>query len=67
MKPYNAITECVKHEEGFVSYDLTVLDFGGHYQAAHGSVINPLKFDTIYQAQEWLYTWYNNNKQKAAI
>ena len=66
MKPYDAVTECTLKEPDYVSYDLTVLDFNGHYQAAHGSVINPLKFGTIQQAEEWLSVWYSENKQRSA-
>jgi hypothetical protein len=67
IKHYDAITECTVKETGFVSYDLTVLDFKGHYQSAHGSIIHPVKFETIEQAEQWLNVWYSENKQQAAF
>jgi hypothetical protein len=66
IKNYDAVSECEMRENGYASYDLTVLDFGAHYQAAHGAIIEPFIFKTVAQAQEWLIKWYEMNKQKAA-
>ena len=66
LKPYRAVFECRKHELGFASYDLTILDFGDHYRAAHGSVINSTKFTDVKNAAKWLLNWYETNKQRAA-
>jgi len=66
LKAYDAVLECEMREAGYASYDLTVLDYGTHYQAAHGSFIEPFIFKTTSEAKKWLSTWYEMNKQKAA-
>jgi len=66
LKAFDAVLECEMREAGYASYDLTVLDYGTHYQAAHGSFIEPFIFKTTNEAKKWLATWYEMNKQKAA-
>jgi hypothetical protein len=66
LKNYDAVLECEMRENGFASYDLTVLDFNTHYQVAHGAYIEPFIFKTTKEAKQWLLNWYELNKQKAA-
>lgn len=67
LKNYDAVLECEMREvPTYASYDLTVLDFGSHYQVAHGLYIEPFIFKTTKEAEQWLLNWYELNKQKAA-
>ena len=68
--PHLAIAERAMREPGFVLYELTILrdsrDEAMPYRFAHGSVVEPDRFQHMTDAARAAMNWYEANRQPVA-